>query len=228
MTKLIIVRHGETEANVRQVWQGSLDAPLTRRGEIQAQATGRRMAELNREHPVDHFYVSPLPRAQSTAAAIAAAIGMEPEIYAGVSEFDLGDWEGRTFVDLKETEDLWNRWAADPTFAPPSGESPATFAERIEQAFADLAAEHPQATILVVTHGGVISNLLARRLGVGPQDWRNWESHNCAITVIEQDGSGWRSVLVNDIQHLPPAARNQEDASLYELDEQNDGTDHER
>ncbi|MCB0132640.1 MAG: histidine phosphatase family protein, partial [Caldilineaceae bacterium] len=96
MTTLIIVRHAETEANVQQVWQGTLDAPLTRRGQKQVMATAQHMAHLVQESPVDRFYVSPLPRAQRTAAGIATAIGMTPLIEAGLREFDLGDWEGRT------------------------------------------------------------------------------------------------------------------------------------
>ena len=219
MTKLMLVRHGETEANVSQVWQGSLDAPLTKRGMLQVERAGQRVAELAREHPIDHFYVSPLPRARSTAAAIAAAIRQEPVIYDGLREYDLGDWEGRTFQDLRDTEDLWNRWAADPTFAPPNGESPMSFGRRIQTAFNELAASHPDETVLAVSHGGVIANLLASWLGDGPHDWRNWDTHNCAISVLETTPDGWQGILINDISHLPPAARAAEDASIYEVDE---------
>lgn len=216
MTRLIIVRHAETEANIQGVWQGSLDAPLTARGMRQVAATARRVAELAQTYPIDRFYVSPLPRARSTAAAIAAAIRMQPMVEPGLREFDLGDWEGRSFHELRETEDLWNHWAKDPAFAPPNGESPLTFAARVNADFSRLAAEHPDETVLLVTHGGVISNLLAQWLGDGPQDWRRWEAHNCAISVIEQDEEGcWRPILVNDISHLPPDVRVQEDGTAW-------------
>jgi broad specificity phosphatase PhoE len=219
MTTMILVRHGETEANVKQVWQGSLDAPLTKRGMLQVEHTAGRIAELARNHPIDHFYVSPLPRARSTAAAIAAAIRQEPVIYDGVREFDLGDWEGRTFQDLRQHEDLWNHWAADPSFAPPNGESPISFGTRIRAAFETLAENHPDDTVLVVSHGGVIANLLASWLGDGPQDWRNFDTHNCAVSVLARTPESWQGIIVNDISHLPSAARVVEDTSAWELEE---------
>ena len=217
MTKLIIVRHAETEGNVQQVWQGSYDAPLTERGLMQVEQTALRVADLIPAHPIDHFYVSPLPRARSTAAAIAAAIRQEPAINDGLREFDLGDWEGRTFQDLRETEDLWNRWQADPTFAPPNGESPMSFGTRVNQVFSSLADRHPAETLLVVSHGAVIANLLANWLGDGPQDWRNWEAHNCAISIIESSPQSWQGLMINDISHLSEAARREEDVSVYEV-----------
>ena len=218
MTTMILVRHGETEANVKQVWQGTLDAPLTKRGMLQVEHTAKRVAELAQEHPIDHFYVSPLPRARSTAAAIAATIRHEPAIYDGVREFDLGDWEGRTFQDLREREDLWNRWAADPSFAPPNGESPVSFATRIREAFETLAGSHPDDTVLVVSHGGVIANLLASWLGDGPQDWRSFDAHNCAVSVLEKTPRSWQGIMVNDISHLPPDARVVGDTTAWELE----------
>lgn len=217
-TRLIIVRHAETEANVRQVWQGSLDAPLTARGRAQTTATAARIADLAQAYPIDHFFVSPLPRAQSTAATIAQQLGKQPAIRDDLREFHLGVWEGRSFQDLRDNEQLWERWAVDPAFAPPEGESPMSFGNRAEQAFLALANDYPGSTVLAVSHGGLICNVLARWLGNGPQDWRNWEPHNCAVTILEQSGDAWRPILVNDISHLPPDARFDEDKSVYTVD----------
>lgn len=217
-TRLILVRHGETEANVAQIWHGSEDAPLTARGRRQVAATAERMARLAAERRVDACYVSPLPRAQSTARAIADAIGCEPQIEVGLREFGLGDWEGRSFVELRDQEQLWLRWQRDPDFAPPNGESPRSFAARIVEAVDDLAARHPDKTLLAVTHGGVISNLLAEWLGEGLGDWRQWEPHNCAVTILESAPSGgWMALVVNDVTHLPADAIVAEDKSVYDL-----------
>jgi broad specificity phosphatase PhoE len=206
-TVLILVRHAETESNVNQRWYGALDAPLTERGRAQVAATAAAVAELTERYPPDVFYVSPLPRAQSTAAAIADAIDMPPAVEDELREFDLGDWEGRTFQDLRETEDLWGRWAADPSFAPPNGESPASFSQRVEAALQNLVARHPGETVLIVSHGAVIGNVLTRWLGDG-KDWRRWDPPNCSITVLERgmdshaDESAWKPILVNDVSHL--------------------------
>lgn len=206
MTKLILVRHGETEANAQQVWQGSLDAPLTARGQQQVAATANYLCELVQRCPIDRFYVSPLPRAQSTARAIAQVLQLEPTIEPGLREFDLGDWEGRSFRELKEKEQLWQRWRIDPTFAPPNGESPRTFGRRAVSIMATLAAAHPGQTILVVTHGGLICNVLATWLGGGPDEWAQWDPHNCAISILHLVDQRWQGLAVNAITHLPPEA----------------------
>ena len=206
-TRLILVRHGETEANLLQLWHGSLDAPLTPRGRRQVEATAQRFAGCVKQIQIDRLYVSPLPRARSTAAAISAAIGLPPVVEDGLREFSIGDWEGRTFRDLMDNEQLWRRWALDPTFAPPNGESPHSFGARAEEAMANLAKQNEGLTIVAVTHGGVIGSVLNAWLGDGRGDWVRWEPHNCAVSRLEWDGDRWRGVLVNDISHLPDDAR---------------------
>lgn len=101
------------------------------------------------------FYVSPLPCAQYTAAAIADIIGQRPLIDSGLREFDLGAWEGRTFLELRDKEHLWERWRQDPHFMPPQGESPSSFHTRVVAALQRLVAQHPTETVLIVTHGGM-------------------------------------------------------------------------
>jgi len=215
MTTLILVRHGETEGNVQQVWHGALDSPLTPRGQLQVSATAERIAQLHHHAPIAAFYVSPLPRAQRTAAAIATAIGLAPIIDVGLREFDLGAWEGRTFVELRNQENLWERWRQDPSFTPPHGESPRSFHARVVATMTRLAANHVGQTILIVTHGGVISNLLATWLGEGPAEWRRWEAHNCAITLLQTRGEQWHAAQVNEIAHLPREAISPPDSSVY-------------
>lgn len=206
-TRLILVRHGETEANLNQVWHGALDAPLTPRGEEQVAATAACIAQLHGTQPIDVFYVSPLPRAQSTAAAIAQATGLSVQIEDGLREFGLGDWEGRSLRELRELENLWARWEADPSFAPPNGESPISFNRRAVKALIELVERHPGQTVLVVTHGGFISSVLATWLGGHPGVWRQYDPHNCAVSLLILDGESWRGEMVNDISHLPPASR---------------------
>ena len=207
LTHLILVRHGETEANVNQVWQGDLDAPLTPRGLLQVSATATRLADLHATAPADLLYVSPLPRAQSTAAAISGSIGLPVVIEDRLREFALGDWEGRSLRELRERENLWVRWDADPAFAPPNGESPISFNRRATQALATLVARHPGQRLLAVTHGAFISSVLATWLGGDARNWRSFDPPNCAITLLAFDGQQWVGELVNDISHLPPEAQ---------------------
>lgn len=207
LTKLILVRHAETEANLNQVWQGDLDAPLTPRGLEQVLATAARLAQLHATEPIHVFYVSPLPRAQSTAAAIAEAVGLPTVIEDGLREFGLGDWEGRSLRELREMENLWGRWEIDPMFAPPNGESPFSFNRRATQTLAVIAARHIGESVLVVTHGAFISSVLATWLGNDARNWRSYDAPNCGISIVIQVEDGWRGDLVNDISHLPLSAR---------------------
>ena len=206
MTTLILIRHAETEANAGRIWHGSLDAPLTKRGEIQAAATAKRVAELRHLHQFDAFYVSPLGRTQRTAAHIAETIDMHPIIEDDLREFHLGDWEGRTLLDLHENEDLWGVWAKDPTFAPPNAESPLTFGTRAVNIIQTLAERHVDETVLIVTHGGVVGNVLSNWFGNGFSDWGRWAPHNCGIGMIKHAAGNWNGIAFNDINHLPREA----------------------
>ena len=203
MTKLILIRHAETEGNLNGIWNGVTDAPLTQRGIDQIEATAQHMAKLVEIHPLDHFYVSPMGRTRATAAAISEQIRMESLVENDLREFDLGDWEGRAMKDLAESENLWGRWEMDPSYAPPNGESPALFRARSLQIIDTLVARHTNKTILAVTHGGVIGNVLGRWFGAGQNDWAKWEPHNCAISMLEFDGRRWSGSLINDVGHLP-------------------------
>ncbi len=209
-TRVILVRHGETEANKLQVWHGSLDAPLTARGEAQVAATARRFAECAKQEQIDAFYVSPLPRARSTAAAIGAAIGMHPVVDEGLREFSIGDWEGRTYRDLIDNEQLWHRWSIEPTFTPPNGESTVSFGARAVAALDRLAEQHRHQTVVVVSHGGLIGAVLDAWVGDRCGDWLRWDPHNCAVSVLDWDGERWHATIVNDISHLSAEAVNDE------------------
>jgi broad specificity phosphatase PhoE len=188
------------------VWQGASDTPLTLRGERQIAATAAHVATLHHRSPVDVCYVSSLLRARRTADAIGRALGLPVQIDPALREFDLGAWEGRTFAELEATERLSKRWEADLHFAPPGGESPSLFQRRIVTVFERLVAVHPDQTVLVVTHGGVIRNLLGIWIGNGPDDWQRWQACNCSITLLERRGQTWSPILLNDTSHLPPEA----------------------
>lgn len=207
MTKVILIRHAETEANLHKIWNGVMDAPLTERGQAQVTATATRMADLVQEHPIDHFYVSPIGRARKTAAAIAETIGIDPMVEDALKEFDLGDWEGRSLKELGEKENLWNRWREDPYFAPPNAESFHSFGQRSIDVSQMLADRHSDETTLIVTHGGVIAFALAKWLGDlrGDDPFARWGPHNCAIALVEKKTDGlWQNHFANSYDHLSP------------------------
>lgn len=202
MKRLILVRHGETKADRGNIWHGTLDGPLTAHGQAQIEATARRLQQIHAEMPIDHIYMSPLGRTRRTAQAIADAIGVVPQIDDGLREMSIGEWEGRTIHQLRDEHQLWERWQADPTFTPPGGESPHSFSQRVPLPFTSFLESHPGKVVAAVTHGGVISSLLAQWFGEGPRDWTRWDPANCAVTILDRAGDGWTIYCVNDTGHL--------------------------
>ena len=203
MTKLILVRHAETEGNFNGVWNGVTDAPLTQRGQQQIEAVARHMAHFMEPQPIHHLYTSPMGRARKTAAAISATIDKHPVIHDELREFDLGDWEGRSMKELGEQEKLWEIWAANPHFAPPNGESPDGFSRRAIKIIGDLANHHAGETVLAVTHGGIISCSIAYWIEGQLSEWEKWEPHNCSITILAHEENSWQLEAFSDVSHLP-------------------------
>lgn len=195
---LTLVRHGETAANQDGVWHGSTDSALTARGRQQA----LRVAGFLRERCADAaaLYASPLRRALETARAIAAALGLEPRLEAGLAEYDLGSWEGKTYRELHERHRFWDEIRRDPGFAPHGGESPRQVTERFTRALRRIGASHAGARVIVVAHGGALSMALADLLDGDYTRWRRVMA-NCAVSelVLEPEPE---LLSFNEIGHL--------------------------
>lgn len=194
VTRLLLIRHGETSANVDGRMQGRGDDPLTERGQQQVLAVAER---LKREaHPVTALYTSPLGRARLTADAIGESLGVTPQPRDGLQEINLGSLEGASAAELAAV------LASGPDTRYPEGESLREFVERSVGTMAGLIAAHPGETIAVVTHGGVISTVLSSWSDGYGHSWREFFSHNCALSIVEFS-SGPTVVCVNDCEHLP-------------------------
>lgn len=197
-TSLLLVRHGETDANTTLVWHGSTDTPLSERGRAQA----RRVAEHLRavEGGAGALYTSPLQRAAHTARAIAAALHLEARVEADLAEYGLGAWEGRPYRELLEVEDFWRRIREEPDFAPDWGESVRRVAERVAGALRRIAAAHPGGRVVVVSHGGALSLGLGWLLDETPSSWSRVMA-NCAVSELVL-GPAPRLARFNDTRHL--------------------------
>jgi broad specificity phosphatase PhoE len=164
--RLLLVRHGQVDANIEYRFLGRRDDPLNATGEEQA----RMLAALFADIQVDRVISSPLARARRTAEGIAAAAGTTVLLDERLVELDFGRWEGLTreqaaALDPGELEAL-ARWDADPGRPAPGGESLLAVQRRVV-AFADaIQLEAPGATVAAVTHMGPIKTLLCAALGV--------------------------------------------------------------
>ena len=159
MTRLLLARHGETDWNREQRFQGHADPPLNQTGRAQAVDLSVALAA----EPLAAVYSSPLRRALETAEIVAAAHGQEPVTVDALMEVDVGSWQGLTRAEVEERyPDQFARWLDHVDgFGFANGESYEQLSGRVIPALLQLEADHPGERILTVTHGGPIRTALA-------------------------------------------------------------------
>ncbi|MEU8181686.1 bifunctional RNase H/acid phosphatase [Micromonospora sp. NPDC049047] len=203
-TRLILVRHGETEYTEQRRYSGRGDVPLSAKGRAQALATGARVAAL--APSVAAVVSSPLSRCTATAAAITAALGGDVPVRTedDLIECDFGQWEGRTFAEVREQ---WpgemDAWLASPRIAPPDGESFTHVAERAQRVMAGLLTAYPGETVVVVSHVSPIKLVLRDALAAGDGFLHRLFLDAAGISVLDRWPDGGVAVrTVNDTAHL--------------------------
>jgi probable phosphoglycerate mutase len=209
-TRIIAVRHGETDWNVDTRIQGQLDIALNDKGRWQAQ----RVAQALAEEVLDAVYSSDLSRAHATAQAIAAAqeqLSAPVQTHKGLRERGFGKFEGHTYAAIEEQwpeeSRLWR--IRDPHFAPVGGESPVQVMTRVGHTVNDIAARHPGQQIVLVAHGGVLDMLyrLATQQSVSAP--RTWELGNTAINRLLWTPDALTLVGWADTRHLDGGQRDE-------------------
>ena len=157
-----LARHGESVANLGDVWHGTTDGPLSERGRRQG-------AELAaRYDAVENIYTSHLQRARLTAAAFSSGRGIEPKVHPGLHEIDFGAWEGLTTDQIREQfPDEWEDTRHLDVPRGGTGETVAGAGARLRRAVEEIAAAHPGERVLVFTHGGIIRACMGAVIGVG-------------------------------------------------------------
>ncbi|MCO1618939.1 MULTISPECIES: bifunctional RNase H/acid phosphatase [Micromonospora] len=202
-TRLVLVRHGETERTVQKRYSGRGDVPLTERGRAQARATAARVAAL--APSVAAVVSSPLSRCTATAEAVAAQVGNPPvRTDDDLIECDFGVWEGHTFAEVREgwAAEL-DAWLASTRVAPPKGESFVTVAERTGRAVDRLRSAYPGETVVVVSHVSPIKLVLRDALAAGDAFLHRLYLDTAGISVLDLYPDGGVAVRsVNDTSHL--------------------------
>ncbi|MGN6378775.1 MAG: histidine phosphatase family protein [Gaiellales bacterium] len=205
MTRLVLVRHGETDWNREGRWQGHADPGLNDRGREQAAAAARRLAG----QPVSALVTSDLHRAVETAAAVAGALGMQPTLDPRLREVDVGDWSGLTRDQVRAQDPQgYQAWLDGENAGYPGGETFAQLQARTAAAMDDLWRRHADSTVVVVCHGGTIRAMVATALGLGAAGRRLLATGpNGSLSVLESRyGGGVGLVSFNDGGHVLPAS----------------------
>ena len=200
-TRLLLLRHGQTELSQQRRYSGRGDPALTDLGRRQAEDAAR---YLSGRGGISAVVSSPLRRAHDTAAAAAGALGLPVSVDEDLVETDFGHWEGLTFREAAERHpELHGRWLSDTSIRPPEGESFDEVRTRVQRFLDGVIAERGPGTVLVVSHVTPIKTLLRLALGAGPSILHRLHLDLASLSVAEfYPDSGASVRLVNDTSYL--------------------------
>jgi len=201
-TRFYIVRHGESEANLQDLFAGHYEAPLTERGHRQAELTARFLDQ----YPLDAAYASDLERARQTAEHTTARRALTLNLDPQLREIFAGEWEGKKFSKLPELfPENFKQWVERMDLGhPQGGESVAHMTERVHNALCAIAARHPGQHVLIVTHGAVLRAQTCRWQKMPDCELSNtpWAS-NASVTIVDYEPDGTTKLIAAGLdEHL--------------------------
>jgi probable phosphoglycerate mutase len=202
-TRLVLVRHGETEFTAQRRYSGRHDVALSERGVAQAAATAARVATV--VGGADAAVVSsPLSRCVATAEAIAAAVGASVTVDDDLVECDFGEWDGLTFTEVRRRwPEQLDTWLGSSAVAPPGGESIEAVGERVGAAVERLLAGYAGRTVVVVTHVTPIKLVLRDALATDDALLHRLFLDPAGISIVDFWRDGAVAVRsVNETGHL--------------------------
>jgi broad specificity phosphatase PhoE len=199
ITKILFVRHGQTDWNVKGKWQGHADVPLNETGKSQAAALAKRLQGW----PISAIVTSDLQRCVQTAQPIGEAVGLEPKPDPIWRERDVGAFSGLTGDEAKKAfPEIWAN-AQRGMVDPPNGEGYLDLRKRGIAAYEKVLADYPGKMVVVVSHGGLLHTLIAQLIEI-PEDkyGRISKRGNTGLSIVEVKEDIPRLVLLNDTSHL--------------------------
>jgi alpha-ribazole phosphatase len=200
MTKVILIRHGETDWNKEQIFRGRIDVALNEVGLAQAGAVKESLKDVK----IDRIYSSPLSRAFETASVLEENRGLEVEIEKGFIDIDFGKWQGLSHEKVKEEyNNLYEIWLTEPhNVVFPGGESLEDVRKRSMKALEKVIENHPEETLAVVSHRVINKVLLCAILGIELSHFWYIKQDTCAINKFEYKDGNYYLTLLNDTCHL--------------------------
>ena len=194
VTRLLLIRHAETDWNRDGRFQGHADVPLNGAGREQARRLARRLAG----EVLAAVYSSDLLRARQTAEHVAQAAQVPLRMRPALREADLGAWSGLTRDEIvRQFPDEWDGWVSGVDGARTAAESYAAVQARAVRAVDEIVASHAGESVAVVSHGGTLKAIICHVLGLGLEHMPAFSAGmNTAISVIEYPvGHGERDPL---------------------------------
>jgi broad specificity phosphatase PhoE len=204
MTELILVRHGETEWNIQEVFRGRIDVELNETGLKQAELLAKYLSNTK----IDAIYSSPLRRALKTAKIIASHRRLKVEIAPGLTDFDFGKWQGLPHQEVKlRYKKLYAQWLKNPHLARmPDGESLNDVRERALGVVKEAVARH-EGTVVFVSHRVVNKVLICALLGLDNSHFWDIRQDVCGMTTFVYEKGRFILTKHNDTSYLRPLAK---------------------
>ncbi len=188
ITEIYIIRHGETDSNLRSTCLGRKDAPLNAHGVEQAAELTKRFADI----AIDAVYSSPLIRVRSTIDGVARTHGLEVKIAEELCERDYGDWDDLTFAEIeKRFPELYREWHRDwHGYTVPNGESDRDVRARVERICDRILTAERDKTVVIASHLGTSRHIIAYLLGMSIEASRAFWVNNCGAAHIHIGNKG--------------------------------------
>jgi probable phosphoglycerate mutase len=206
-TRLLLIRHGETDDNHSRVFQGQGGRGLNARGRDQARRLAERFARIGLRAAA--LYCSDLERARETADLLSGTLGLAPIADPALREVHVGAWQGLGYEEIATRyPDEWDAWRRGIDFKRGGGETYAELGDRVAAAIDRIALAHPGETVGIVSHGAAIKVFVGRVLGLDTAALRRYRvASNTGVTLVERDGEIDTLMIWNDASHLEDPLR---------------------
>ena len=195
VSRVILIRHGESSYNEQEIIQGCSDASvLTHKGAVSARHTGSVLKNIE----TSAIYTSDLRRAKETSVEILSTMFSDPsnlptiEALSFLREIDLADWAGLPRSTVKERfQDDYYFWRCQPHLFQTQGNRFPVLEifERAKTFWKDIAIQHSDSNILLVAHSGTNKALISTALDIPPSKYHSLEQSNCGISILKYDNS---------------------------------------
>jgi broad specificity phosphatase PhoE len=199
-TSIYLVRHGQTAWNKEEVFRGRTDIPLDETGLREAELAG----EYFRTVTLSAVYSSPLSRALQTAQKIAGSHSLRVEPLEGLIDMSFGVWEGRPLREVKEKDGIrFEQWRDEPHLVRlPGGETLEEVRSRAMTALDKVIRQHPEQTLVLVSHRVVNKVLVCGILGLDNSHFWQITQDTTAINLIQYRQGNFVLSLLNETCHL--------------------------
>ncbi len=191
VTRLYLIRHGETEGADKKRYKGHIDVPLSENGIKQMERLSKYIRQLivhsSQSTKLNAVYCSDLSRAVKSAEVIAGPHAVKPVVVKAFRERNFGIWEGMSFNEIKEKyPEEFNAWADNPLeFSPMQGESTIEVKDRALKALNGVLEKHKDESIAIVSHGGINRIVLCHLFGTPLENIFRIEQDFGAVNIIE-------------------------------------------